>query len=29
LLDDNGRQLLLFTFAVHEDRLGDEWVAPK
>jgi hypothetical protein len=29
LLDDNGRQLLLFTFAVYADRLGDAWVAPK
>ena len=29
LLDDNGRQLLLFTFAVDEDNLGAEWVAGK
>ena len=29
LLDDNGKQMLLFTFAVDEDKLGDAWVAPK
>ena len=29
LLDDNGRQLLLFTFAVDKDNLGAEWVAGK
>ena len=27
LLDDNGKQMLLFTFAVDEDKLGDAWVS--
>ena len=27
LLDDNGKQMLLFTFAVDENKLGASWVA--
>ena len=27
LLDDNGKQMLLFTFAVYTDKLGASWVA--